>query len=197
MKNYLTKIALLIIIVISLTNVGCRHTKSIADATDRTHVIPPLSESKYKSDKDYFRATQTGNSLDESTAKKRALLNANAELAASIQKLIKSVSLEYTNDLKVQENKEVQNGFEEQILQVVKLTLADVQTIGEELYVEKKDKSYTYYICVEISKKSILDGLDNNISKNQRLRYDYNKEKFEGVFNTEMDKLEKERNENK
>jgi len=76
--------------------------------------------------------------------------------------------------------------------EVVNQTLADVKIIGEKTFKET-DGSYSYWIAVEMSKTSVLDGINNKISKDAKLLLDYDKKKFEETFNNEMQKLENEK----
>jgi hypothetical protein len=71
----------------------------------------------------------------------------------------------------------------------------DVKTIGEKLFKEVNG-TYTYWIAIEASKQDILNGIQNNISNQKKLEQDYDKKKFEEIFNSEMDKLQKERDGN-
>ena len=54
----------------------------------------------------------------------------------------------------------------------------------------KKGSTYDYWIGIEVSKKAILEGINNSISKNQKLAIDYDKKKFEEVYNAEMEKMD-------
>ena len=51
---------------------------------------------------------------------------------------------------------------------------------------EKADARYETFIAIEFDPKSVLKELNNSA----KLRQDYDKAKFEKVFNEEMDKLE-------
>ena len=170
---------------------SCKHTKKIQKVTGAQEITVPFSESKYKSDKNYFRAKQSGKSPDLATAKKIALQNAKAELAGNIQSLVKRVTDQYTNQRTVGDKQDFENKFEELSREVVEQTLNDVKIMDEKIFIEK-DKSYTYWAAVEDSKQSILDGVNNKISKNASLKLDYDKKKFEDVFNSEMEKMAKD-----
>ena len=45
-----------------------------------------------------------------------------------------------------------------------------------------------------MSKESVLETMNNRISKDKKLQLDYDKMKFEEVFNSEMEKLRDEQN---
>ena len=84
-----------------------------------------------------------------------------------------------------------ENKFEELSREVVEQTLTDVKLMDEKIFKET-DGSYSYWAAIEVSKQSILDGVNNKISKNEKLQLDYDKKKFEDVFNSEMEKMSKE-----
>jgi hypothetical protein len=170
---------------------SCKHTKKLQKVTKAQEITVPFSENKYKSDKDFFRAKQSGKSPDLATAKKIALQNAKAELAGNIQSLVKRVTDQYTNQRTVGNKQDFENKFEELSREVVDQTLTDVKIMDEKIFKET-DGSYTYWAAVEDSKQSILDGVDNKISKNASLKLDYDKKKFEDIFNSEMDKMSKD-----
>lgn len=170
---------------------GCKGTKKLAKTTGAQEITVPFSESKYKSDKDFFRAKQMGKSPDLATAKKIALQNAKAELAGNIKALVKRVTDQYTNQRTVGNKQEFENKFEELSREVVDQTLTDVKIMDEKIFKET-DGGYSYWAAIEVSKQSILDGVNNNISKNKKLQLDYDKKKFEDVFNSEMEKMSKE-----
>lgn len=152
----------------------------------------PFTDEEYLSDKDNFRSKQTGKSPDLATAKKIALQNAKSEIAGNIQSTIKRVTDQYTNQRTVGNKVEFENKFEEQTRDVVLQTLTDIKIIGEKA-IKETDDTYTYWIVIEVSKSSVLEGINNKISKVENLKLDYDKKKFEETFNKEMEKLESEK----
>ena len=174
-----------------LTTSSCKTPQTLEKTTGAVKISVPFSDNKYKTDKDYFRAKQYGNVHDIATAKKIALLNAKSELAGNIKEIIKRVTDEYTNVRKVGDKKDFENKFEELVREVVDQTLTDIRIMDEEIYKET-DGSYTYWVAIEMSKVPVLDAVASKISKNEKLQLDYDKKKFEEVFNSEMDKMSKE-----
>jgi hypothetical protein len=53
--------------------------------------------------------------------------------------------------------------------------------------------TYTYWIAIEANKQVVLNGIEKSVSNQKKLEQDYDKKKFEEIFNSEMDKLAKER----
>ncbi len=158
----------------------------------RQEVSLPLSGKEYQSDKDNFRAKQSGKSPDLATAKKIALQNAKSELAGNIQSVVKRVTDQYTNQRTVGNKQDFENKFEELAREVVDQTLTDVKMIGEKIFKET-DGSYTYWVAIEDSRSAILAGIDKKISKDDKLQLDYDKKKFEDIFNAEMEKMKNDK----
>jgi hypothetical protein len=171
---------------------ACRAKKDIAKTTGATKIEVPLSGKEFNSDEEYFRATASGKSPNLETAKKIAENNAKSRLAGLIQTTVKKVTDNYTNQRSIGDRQEYSNKFEEMTREVVNQKLFDVKIIKEEIYKEA-DNSYTYWVAIEASKEAILNGINSSISKNEKLRQDYDKMKFEETFNQEMDKLANEK----
>ena len=174
-----------------LTTSSCKTPQTLEKTTGAVEISVPFSESKYKTDKDFFRAKQSGKSPDLATAKKIALQNSKSELAGNIKAVIKRVTDQYTNQRTVGDKQDFENKFEELAREVVDQTLNDVRIVDEKIFKET-DGRYTYWVAIETSKVPVLDAVASKISKNEKLQLDYDKKKFEEVFNSEMDKMSKE-----
>lgn len=170
---------------------SCKAPQKLEKVTGAVEVTVPFSDSKYKSDKDFFRAKQMGKSPDLATSKKIALQNAKSELAGNINAIVKRVTDQYTNQLSVGDKQEFENKFEELSREVVVQILSDIRIIDEKIFKEA-DGKFTYWVAIETSKQPILDGVTSKITKNEKLQLDYDKKKFEDVFNSEMEKMAKE-----
>jgi hypothetical protein len=170
---------------------SCSSPKSLSSVTKSEEVSIPFSDNKYKSDKDYFRTKQVGKSPDLATSKKIALQNVKAELAGNIKSVVKKVTEQYTNQRTVGNKQEFENKFEELSREVVDQSLTNIRQVDEKVFKEM-DGSFTYWVVLEIPKQSVLDEVNSKISKNEKLQLDYDKQKFETVFNSEMEKFSKE-----
>ncbi|GHT19667.1 hypothetical protein AGMMS4957_04430 [Bacteroidia bacterium] len=168
---------------------GCGSAKKLSSETGATEVVIPLSGKEYQTDKNFFRATQSGKSPDLATSKKIALTNAKAELAGNIQSTVKAVTENYTNQRGVADKQEFENKFEENVRMVVNQNLNDVKIIGEKVFKEK-DGKYTYYIAIEMSKEPVVNNIADRISKDAKLQLDFDKHQFQKVFDEEMKKFE-------
>lgn len=150
----------------------------------------PFNSKQYRSNKNYFKASQSGESPDLSTAKKIALLNSKTELAGNIQSTIKSVTEQYTNQKSVSDKKNFEGKFEQLGREVVNQELVSVKIIGEKVMQNRKTGFYTYYIAIETPCEKIKERLEKEISKDELLQLEYDKQLYEKIYNEEMSKLE-------
>ncbi|MEI6049002.1 MAG: hypothetical protein WCS03_08910 [Bacteroidota bacterium] len=176
-----------------LTFNSCKAKKVAATPayTDMKEVITPCSDAEFRSDSKIFRATGTSSSQDQSTCKRKALLDANTNLAASVNRTIKSVTDRYTNERRIGAASDFEEKFDQLVRDVVNQQLSNVTTVCSKMFT-KTDGLYYSYIAVEVQKDELLNNINNNVTNNQKLQLDYDKVKFEKIFNEEMDKLSKE-----
>lgn len=180
---------LLIPAIAVLTLAGCKSKKTpIQKETGAVEISVPFSSKEYRSDEDNFRAKQVGKSPDLATAKKIAFQNAKSEMAANINSTIKRVTDQYTNQRTVGNTQEFENKFEELAREVVNLEISNVREIGEKIFKET-DGAFSYWIAIEAAKKTIFEKLDSKISNDAKLKLDYDKQKFQSIFDAEMKKL--------
>lgn len=176
-----------------LTLAGCKSKKTtpVQKETGAVEITVPFSSKEYRSDDENFRAKQVGKSPDIATAKKIAFQNARAEMAGNINAIVKRVTDQYTNQRSIGNAQEFENKFEEMSREVVNLQMSNVKEIGEKIFKEP-DGSYTYWIAIEASKKEVFDKIDSKISSDAKLKLDYDKQKFQQIFDAEMKKLAEE-----
>jgi hypothetical protein len=188
MKSLLTTTAISAIIISASS---CKAPQKIEKTNGAVEISVPFSDGKYKSDKEFFRAKNTGKSMDLATSKKIALQNSKSELAGNIQSVMKIVTDQYTNTRSVGDKEDFENKFEELSRNVVNQTLSDVRVMDEKIFKET-DGRFSYWIAIETSKQSILEGVNASVSKNEKLQLDYDKKKFEDIFSSEMEKMSRE-----
>ena len=181
---------LLIPAVAAMTLAGCKSKKStpIQKETGAVEISVPFSSKEFRSDENTFRAKQMGKSPDMATAKKIAFQNARGEMAGNINAMVKRVTDQYTNQRTVGNAQEFENKFEELSREVVSQELSNVKEIGEKIFKEP-DGSFTYWIAIEADKKAVFEKLDAKINNDARLKLDYDKMKFQQIFDAEMKKL--------
>ncbi|NNE55990.1 MAG: hypothetical protein HKN32_08225 [Flavobacteriales bacterium] len=194
MKRITTKNNLILLFAAATMTLSLGSCKKKKDAVEK----PPTGEvlineycstEQYFSDNKTFRATATGESMDRETAKKKARSNSNAELAKTIRTTMKIVGDNYVNSTEFNNNEEVTETFNEMARTVIDQELVGAIKICDKL-TQKPDGTYVSYMAIELSGADILSKYNEKLSKDERLKADYNYEKFKETFEEEMKKLE-------
>ena len=168
---------------------GCKGKEDVSKAQGGFKEIDiPCSGPKYRSDKNFFRADNSAISQDMSLSREKALTMAKQRLASLVESQIKSVTDRYVNEREFGENSEFEQKFENLTREVVNLKMNDIKIICEKPGSLGNGK-YQTFVAVELDKESLLNGLNGNITKDQKLQVDYDKMKYEQIFNEEMEKM--------
>ena len=186
MKTILTRTATIIAIAATMI-VGCKSKEKNKIPEGEKEVVIPCSGPDYFTTNKVFRANSSGESMDMNTAKKKALTNARNELAQSINTTVKTVTDNYTNSRTLNNKEDVETRFESLNREVVDQTLSGIRTICEKM-VSTKEKTYKYYVAIELSADELVAKYNERLSKDDQLKIDYDYEKFKDTFDKEMAK---------
>ena len=179
------------LMAIAIVGTGCKKKKKIAEApTGETLIKEYCSGPEYFSNKDFFRASGLGESMDQATAKKKALANARADLASALQTTIQGTIDNYVNSREFNNREEIEERFEGLTREIIKQKLIGVNTICSQPVKVNDTGKYKYYIALELSGDDIVAAYNERITQDERLRIDYDYEKFKETFDAEMEKLE-------
>jgi hypothetical protein len=173
---------------------GCKSSKPKLP-TGETEVAVPCSGPGFYTDNKVFRANSIGESMDLVTAKKKAMVNARNDLAQSIQTTVKTVTDNYTNSTSVDKREQLEQKFESLNREVVEQTLQGIRTICEKP-VTTKEGNYRFYVAIELSADDLVKQYNSRITADEKLKVDYDYEKFKDTFNKEMDKMAAQKNGN-
>jgi hypothetical protein len=165
---------------------GCKGKEKLPKGEEEVNV--PCSGSDYFTNKTHFRSNSLGESMDQVTSKRRALTNARAELASSISTLVKTVTDNYVISREFNNKEEVEERFESLNREIVDQKISGVRTICEKL-VKTSSGNYKTYIALELSADELVSAYNERLSKDERLRIDYDYEKFKETFEKEMEKM--------
>ena len=193
MKIPSVKIIALSLLVGSVAFTSCKKkvTTNPAGPGNDVEVKLYCSGSEYQNSKEYFRATATGESTDRETAKKKAMSNARNYIASNINTTVKAVTDNYVNSREYNNSEEVEERFESLSREIVNQELAGLNIICEKVTQNSQTKKFSYYIAMELSGADLLAKMNEGITKDERLKVDYDYEKFKETFNEEMNKMEK------
>ena len=196
MKTFTTKTLFLVLAVaFALAGAGCKKKKEAAAPPEGETLIKQYcSGPEYFSNKDFFRSNGLGESMDQATAKKKAYSNARADLASSVETVIKGTIDNYVNSREFNNREEVEERFEGLTREVINQRLQGSKTICEEVVRVNATGNYKYYLAIELSGQDLIGEMNERLSSDERLRIDYDYEQFKKTFEEEMRKMEENRN---
>jgi hypothetical protein len=184
----LTNLSLVLVIAAAVAIEGCKSKEKMPQG--ETEVVVPCSGPEYFTTKEAFRANSIGESMDQVTSKKKALTNARNELAQAINTTVKTVTDNYVNSRTMNNKEELEQRFESLNREVVDQTLSGIVTKCEKL-VKTSDGNYKTYVAIELSAADLISKYNERLSKDERLKIDYDYEKFKQTFDAEMEKMNK------
>ena len=189
-KYYSIASVVLLISVIGFTQ--CRSKRAPQPPPGETRVEVLCSGPEFWSDNQYFRANSVAESRNQANSKRMALSNARAELAGQIETTVKSVIDNYIQDVTVGNRSEFNQRYEGLSREVINQRLAGTRVICEDL-VRTTEGMYKTYIAIELSGEDIVNAMNQRIAADDRLRLDYDYEKFKDTFNQEMEEMQRNR----
>ena len=145
--------------------------------------------SEYQSDKTHFRASAVGESLDQMVSKKKAGTNARAELASLVASTIKGTIDNYVNSTEMNNVEQVEERFEGLTREVINQQLNNIKVICEKQTLTGQNK-YKTYVAIEMSAEDLEKAIDQKLSQDEKLKVDYEYNKFKETYDAEMEKLE-------
>ena len=171
MKTLRILLSVILMLAIALPSDAAndRKTKKKLKKEGLTEVALPLSGPDYSTNREYFRATQMGEGIDITIAKKIATLNARNAMAEQIKTQISTLTKNYAQGSAVGTNKSYSAKFEE-------MTYAIVDEVLE------GDGSYRFYVCVEMPKQEFVQKFENTLTKKEEAKLEENIEKFTKEF---------------
>jgi len=177
---------LLSILTISAAIISCGTSKKMTKGQEKAlgeEIITPCSDVDFHTDKKTFRATGIGTSLDLTTSKRKANLIASANLAASINQLIKAGIERYAGERQIANKVTFNEKYSDMAKQLVNQELNNVAIVCSKTY--QKDGKYSTYIAVEVRKDELLNKITSNISKKAQNDQDYEAYQFKKALEKE------------
>lgn len=143
----------------------------------------------FQSDKKHFRASAIGESMDQMVSKKKAGTNARAELASLVASTIKGTIDNYVNSTELNNVEQVEERFEGLTREVINQQLNNIKVICEKQTRTSQSK-YKTYIALEMSAEDLEKAIEQKLSQDEKLKVDYDYNKFKETYEAEMQKLE-------
>ncbi len=182
----------LLVGIVSMTMVSCKSKQKVASikAQGEVEILLLCTGDKYLSDSKTLRFTGIGESMDQMTAKKKAMSEARAGLAASINTLVKGVTDNYVKSGNFNNKEELLQNYEGLNREVIDQSLSGSIVICEKM-TKTSEGNYKSYVCIELGSDQILKTISARATNNEILKVDYNYEKFKKTFDEEMNKIGK------
>jgi outer membrane protein assembly factor BamE (lipoprotein component of BamABCDE complex) len=188
MKTNFLKVSSLFLLAGAMMLTSCKTTQKVTpQSSGEVEVLTPCFGPEYQSNSKALRFSAIGESMDQMTAKKKAMSEARAGLAAAINTVVKAVTDNYVKSGNYNNKEELMKNYEGVTREVVNQTLAGTMPICEKTMMQK-DGTYKYYVCLELGGSEILQSINNKMTNNEMLKVDYNYEKFKKTFDEEMSK---------
>ena len=165
---------------------SCKSSKKAAAPEGETAITMYCSGPEYFSDDEYFRANNSGESTSQSMAKKKAMSNARLDLAAAIETQVKAVIDNYFSSYTSGQDIEDKERYEGLSREVINQELTGIRTICEQ-FTKTQSGNYKAYVAIELAGDEILNGMKNRISDDEKLKIDFQYEKFKEEFEKEME----------
>lgn len=172
--------------------VSCKSKKGTLTTKDKDSGMEVLNlpcDEFRTSTEQAFRSTQSQKSSDLSLSREKALVVAKQRLAGLIQTKITSVTDRYVDEYQTNAGLEMKGKFNNLTREIISQQLNDVKILCEKTVLEK-DGSYTSYVAVEMNKDALKVAIENKLSDKAKVAVDYDKMKFEQIYNAEMKKLD-------
>ena len=146
------------------------------------------SGEEYFSDKKTFRASAIGESLDQMTSKKKARSNAQAELSKTINSTIQVVGDNYVSSTEFNNKEEVTETFNEMARTIVNEQLRGAVKICEK-FTKTNEGKFKCYMAIELSADKLVAKYYERLSKDEKIKADYNYERFKETFEEAMEQM--------
>ncbi|MGB5989817.1 MAG: hypothetical protein WBG43_08775 [Marinifilaceae bacterium] len=170
---------LLSLIVITAAISSCGTSEKMTKGQEKAlgeEIVTPCSDVDFHTDKETFRATGIGTSLDLTTSKRKANLIAASNLAASVNQLIKAGIERYAGERQIGDKISFNEKYSDMAKQLVNQELNNISIVCTKTY--QKDGRYTSYIAIEVAKTELLNKVSSNIAKKAKDDQDFEAYKF-------------------
>ena len=192
MKKYLWIVLSILLVAGTVCDAQAKRRKRKRAISRNEQILDiPLSEKRYQTDSEYWRAVQSGVSEDFSIAQKIAEQNCRQQLGTMVQSQIKSVIENYCRDAKVDNRSETERLYEELTRTIVNQQLNGITQAGQEAY-RQEDGKIRFHICLQVSKKEMVQELVDHLEKKHDARLKFDKDRFQKTFLEEVSRSEEE-----
>jgi len=170
--------------ILMLVGQACNSSKN-----GLTEIKTPFKGSSYESNRRFFRAVASGESINLETAKSKAMLTANQRMASSVQTEIKNVTENYQNERNADGNLgDFGERFQQLTREVMATTLIGSNLINEKTF-QKTDKTYQVWVAMELRKREMYKQL-KQLAKEKNTLSDKEKKAIEKMLDKKIEELD-------
>ena len=138
----------------------------------------------------YFRAMGTATNLNMQNARSAAFDAAKSMLNKRLGGFVKGLSSDYTRSMAGNaQTDNVQRAVERELYSVVERMLNDAAKTCEKMY-QNPSGNYESFIAIQVSKKELIDNMDKQLSRDQELEIEYNREQFRKFAEKKMQEFQ-------
>ena len=133
---------------------------------------------KGKSDKEYYRQLGIGKDMDLDIAQQKAVQHAKSIMRDRLGERVKGLATDYSKTYsKSGKGSDMEKILEREFTNVVDKALADADNPCEES-AQLKTGEFQYYYVIEIRKNDLANKMSDAISKNDKLRAEFDRDQF-------------------
>lgn len=138
--------------------------------------IPCYAESR--SDKEFFRELGEGEDTKRFNARMNAIKAAQSMMRERLAHSVKGLSTDYSKLVnKSGKDSDLEQIIEGEMMNVVEGYLKDADNPCERWSQDRSGRYHVYYV-IEIEKNGLIDKFDEKLSNNDKLRAEYDRERF-------------------
>lgn len=181
MKTKIYIFPLVVALLFGAAQVSCKSTFG-------TKVKQPMSGSKYESDKKWFRAVGSGESVKDNIARDKAELDAKQRLASQVGTNMKRVADQYLGQTENANSADVADKFQSLVREVMNTSIADLRKFDEEVFYTDDD-TYRIFVAYEIKKKDMLKFMKKQAKLDKKID-DLTRKRIEEIIDEELKQYE-------
>ena len=114
--------------------------------------------------------------------------NARQDLAATVESQMKAVIENYGQNAAAGSKNQNEALYQELTRTVINRTLVGVELVEEKLF-KTENGDYRYHVCLQISKDAMQEQLANELSENEILKLEFDRERFKKIYDEELSKF--------
>ncbi len=184
---------LLTFVMAALVCMSCAAKKKVTQPAQnqgysRTRIEVPCKEFGYDN-ADYFRGTGTATALNQQNARRAALQNAKSMVREKLGGFVSGFSTDYSRNFAGEaQAAKVQSAIESEFATLVEKELNDAEQTCEDGYI-LGDGNFEYWIAIQIPKKRLIEELTTQLSNNEELEIEFNRDEFRKYAEEKISKM--------